>query len=144
MRARSRSRLPAIHSKRHGFTRQTVEHEHMDEGPDPKAAADLALTARVAAVLETHYSGHPWRVMVDHKQGVVLISLPLVMPKNRHYVLHIEALKTDPALRAVMRAGGELLERYNVPRSGFSLTPFLEARAQGPYGATKPRLIMPG
>ena len=121
----------AIHSQRRGFTgKQQAMHEAQleDIANDPHARADLALTYQIAEKLEQHYPAHPWRVAVSHAQGVAMIKLPILMRADQQYVLHIEALKTDPGLKLVVRAGGDLLERHKMPRAGFSLTPFLEAR----------------
>lgn len=128
----------AIHSTRRGFTAKTLDAEH-----DPYVQADVALTARIAAVLERHYPSHPWMVEVSHAKGCAFLSLPIVMKRNMKYVLHIDALKSDPTLKAVMRAAGEILERHNIPRAGFDLTAFMEARQAGPLGRRPtPRLIL--
>lgn len=132
------SNRPAIHSQRRGFTGKT-----MDIEDDPYVQADLALTTRIAAVLERHYPSHPWMVEVSHAKGCAFLSLPIVMKRNVKYVLHISALKSDPGLKAVMRAAGEILERHNIPRAGFDLTAFMEARQAGPLGRRPaPRLIL--
>lgn len=128
----------AIHAQRRGFTGKSLDVEN-----DQHVAADLALTKRIADVLERHYPSHPWMVEVSHAKGCAFVSLPIIMKRNQKYVLHINALKSDPGLRSVMRAAGEILERHNVPRQTFSLTPFLDARAAGPYGRRPaPRLIL--
>lgn len=129
-------------TRKAGFTRQTFQYERTgDEPTDPHAGYDLALTKRIAETLERHYPSHPWMVEVSHAQGVAYISLPIVMKRNRKFVLHTDRLKADPGLRAVVRAGGEILERHNVPRSGFRLDHFLRARAANPIN--RPRLIIP-
>jgi len=111
---------------------------------DPYVVADLALTNAIAEKLEAHYPAHPWMVTVTHAQGIAMIKLPLVMMRNEAFVLHIARLACDPGLRAVVRAGGEILERYNMPRHGFSLDRFLHAREKGPYGLKpKPKLWLP-
>lgn len=123
-----------------GFTkhRNTYERPGLGETDeaDPHMAADLLMTGRVADVLQRHYPGHPWMIEVSHKQGVVMISIPLFM-KRKKWVIHIQTLKTDPMLRTVMRAGGAILERYNVPRNGFGLDHFLGALQD--VRAPKPR-----
>lgn len=135
----SRPRTPqAFHTQRRGFTGKTI-----DVDADEYATADLALTMRIAEKLEAHYPAHPWMVQVSHKSGCAFIALPLVMKRNEKYVLHIDKLKMDPSLRAVVRAGGELLERHNIPRAGFALDHFLTARQAGPLGRRPaPRLIL--
>ena len=136
----------SLHTQKRGFTKAKVAYDPTDE-IDPYIGADLALTKAIADKLQAHYPAHPWMVKVTHAQGVAMIKLPLVMKRHQEFVLHIDKLKSDPGLRAVVRAGGEILERYNMPRHGFSLERFLDARAEGPYGAKtlrpKPRLFMP-
>lgn len=133
-----------IMARSHGFKRKTVKYQKAgapDEA-DPHMAADTALARKVGETLQRHYADHPWLVEVDHAQGVVMISLPIVMPRNRKMIIHTSTLAADPQMRAVVRAGGEILERYNIPRSGFTLDPFLEARAANPINRRAPRLIV--
>lgn len=131
-------------TKKNGFTKQKFQYEAPGEpgvDADPHVARDLALTKRIAAVLEAHYPSHPWMIEVSHAQGVAMISLPIIMRMNQKFVLHTDRLTSDPSLRAVVRAGGEILERHNVPRSGFRLDHFLHARAANPRN--RPRLFVP-
>lgn len=113
-----------------GFTQHRTTYERPGLGEtdeaDPHMAADLLMTGRVADVLQRCYPGHPWMIEVSHKQGVVMISIPLFMGRHK-WVIHINTLKTDPMLRTIMRAGGEVLERYRIPRTGFGLDHFLGA-----------------
>lgn len=133
----------AIQAARRGFTRHSIDYDQTDE-VDPYLAADLALTKRIAEKLEAHYPAHPWMVTVTHAQGIAAIKLPLVMKRNQAFILHIDKLGNDPSLRAVVRAGGELLEKYNMPRHGFALDRFLQARDKGPYGPKpRPKLWLP-
>lgn len=132
-----------ILKKASGFTRQRFGYEAPGGGadPDPHHARDLALTKRIAETLERHYPSHPWMVEVNHAQGVAFISLPIIMRNNQKYVLHTDKFLSDPGLRSVIRAGGEILERHNVPRSGFRLDDFLRARANSVHN--RPRLLVP-
>lgn len=129
--------------KKNGFTKQRFQYDSTGtvDGQDPHHARDLALTKRIAQVLERHYPSHPWMVEVNHAQGVAFISLPIIMRKGQKYVLHTDNLASDPNLRAVVRAAGEILERHNVPRSSFRLDHFLHARAANPVN--RPRLFVP-
>lgn len=133
-----------IMARKTGFTDKKISYQKAGapDDHDPHIAADTALARKVGETLQRHYADHPWLVEVDHAQGVVMISLPIIMPRNRKYVLHTSSLAADPGLRAVIRAGGEILERYNVPRSGFSLDRFLEAREANPANRRMPRLIV--
>lgn len=95
--------------------------------------ADQALSDSVYATLTSNYPGHFWRVEASHKQGVVLIRLMGLsdMPS----VVKVEDLKVlSRAEEEVMRAGGELLERFRMPRSGFTEAEFNSAvRKFKPY-----------
>ena len=94
---------------------------------------DLALTKAVAATMETHYPGHPWRVEVSHRQGIIKIQLPILMGATNWYVVHITSLGNwTIGQRKIMRACGEILERYRIPRHNFSLDHFLAARSAIP------------
>lgn len=113
-----------------GFVRAQHRYEAPGLGEfdekDPFQAADLTLTGRVADVIQRHYPGHPWMIEVSHEQGVVMVSIPLFTGRHK-YVIHINTLKTDPALRTVIRAAGEILERYRIPRNRFNVDDFLTA-----------------
>jgi hypothetical protein len=92
---------------------------NFDEGIPP---ADISLAAAVFHVLERHYPGHRWRVNADHAQGIVTVQLQYLDAVRRWanygYLLKIANLKSDPGMKAVVRAGGELLERYGLSREG--------------------------
>ncbi len=95
--------------------------------PDRFAAADMALTKRIAAVVDHHYPGHPWLIVSDHKQGIVKIKIPQFMGATNWGVIWISTLKSDPGMRSIIRICGEILERYRIPRVGFSRDDFLTA-----------------
>lgn len=135
----------SIMARKIGFTRKRMEYETRGETPatDKHMPADVALAKRIGETLERHYPSHPWKVEVDHRQGVVMISLPIVMPQNQKYVIHTATIAGDPGLRSVIRAGGEILERHQIPRAGFRLDPFLDARARAAHNQRRPRLIIP-
>lgn len=79
-------------------------------------AADVSLAKNIADVLERHYPGHLWCVNVDSRQGGVMVK-NLALSDQWGFVLHIDAL--DPMLKKVVRAGGELLERWNIRRGKY-------------------------
>jgi hypothetical protein len=125
---------------RRGFTGQrTITADRAGDEHLVNHATELSIAVLVSEKLEQHYPAHPWMVKVDMKQGIVQVSLPLVMPKTEVYVIHIDKLKMDPALKCVVRAGGTILEKYNIPRSGFRLDTFLEARDRGHIGQAQRR-----
>ncbi len=76
--------------------------------------------------LERDYPGHCWRVIHDSRQGVCLISIPVLMGVNRFMAVNLKTHALDS--HRVRLAGGEILERYGLLRGKFQLAPFLEAR----------------
>lgn len=82
--------------------------------------ADLFLCKQVVASLVRHYDEHPWHVTADHKSGMVYIRL-LYADKDYEVsqmgmALHIDKMKAGDIDKKIMRAGGELLERFNLAR----------------------------
>ena len=109
----------------------TFKYEHPDmgdnPGDDPHLAADLAMSKQLAELKEECYPGHPFEFEVDTSQGVILISLPALMGPINRYVVHIRDLYGDPKMTAVKRGCGEILERYRLPRTGYSRDDFAAA-----------------
>lgn len=114
-----------------------LRYQHPDQGDDPMddpvARADMSLARKVGDMLNLHYPGHAWFVEAAHAQGVVMINIPALMGQKR-YVVKIHTLKSDPGMRSIVEAGGHILERYNIPRSGFNLDAFMTALRQQPIG----------
>ena len=78
-----------------------------------KAMAELSAAKGIAEELERRYPGWAWMVEVDVEQGILKVW-SLRIPGRWGFLLHLS--KLDPEGKAVMRAGGELLERYNMRR----------------------------
>lgn len=99
-----------------------------EEEFDPVRDFDLWRARRAMSLLLTTYPGYPWCVEHDTKQGICKISIPILMGICNWYVLN---LGTHCAMSThdVVTAGGEILERYRCPRTGFNIAAFLEARA---------------
>lgn len=79
--------------------------------------ADERLSHDLAQVLTTTYPGYSWGVHVNSRGGVVNI-LNLTFSGEMGYRFKIRKLDTDLP-RLVMRAGGEILERFDHPRRRF-------------------------
>jgi hypothetical protein len=82
--------------------------------------ADATLAVAIYHRLVEEYPGHRWQVSADHEAGVATVRLGYLDPlKIEHslygFVLHID--KLDPGLFGIVRAGGECLERYGLPRA---------------------------
>ena len=79
----------------------------------PPDARDITLANNISAVLHKKYPGHLWGVNVDGKNGVAQI-MNLALSGRWGFMIKIREIDTE--YRAIMRAGGELLERYNLSR----------------------------
>lgn len=93
---------------------------------DPFATMDLANARWMAETLAKHYPGHPWRTCHDGAQKMAYVSIPILMGVNKYWAVNLATDDLSDGL--LMRCGGEILERYGIPRKRFELTPFLEAR----------------
>jgi hypothetical protein len=109
-----------------GVPRQRVQQSFIPsgEGSASRAAYDLWVARRAYALLDRAYPGHGWQVIADSAQGYVGVRLPILTGGNWAYLIKWPDL--TPA--QVIRAGGELLERYRLPRGRFEVGTFLEAR----------------
>ena len=86
----------------------------IDDQPDLPTVAELYLARRITEVLQKHYRGHLWGVNV--RRSVATIH-NFSLSGNYGYVLHVEKIKGEDDLkRGVVRAGGEILERYRLER----------------------------
>lgn len=84
-------------------------------------AADIALCKYVYECLEKDYPGHDWLVGANSEAGIVTIDLPYTKPyhlRNYGYALHMSSCDAPDARTRVRHAGGELLERFGLARSG--------------------------
>lgn len=87
--------------------------------------ADIVRGKEVQTILRKHYPGHPWVIEFNHRQKIIQIWI-----KHLHewpFVVKTWDFYADPARRCIVRAGGEFLERFNIPRAGFSETDFYTA-----------------
>lgn len=95
------------------------------ERPTDKAAAEIATAKWVGELLIRSFPGHPWHVEVEigkihARDGLIKIRLNGIMPANYWYNVKMSAVLTDPGgKRTVLKGAGEILERYNLPRSRF-------------------------
>lgn len=113
---------------------QLGQAEHGRSAFDPEGklrGANDRLMRMVADVLLRHYPGHPWGVASEIEHGIVKVSLMGFV--QWPYVIHISTLKNDPGLRSVVEAGGHLLERFRMPRRGFSMADWQSAMKRTPW-----------
>jgi len=79
----------------------------------PPDAKDQTLAQNIAAVLYKKYPGHLWAVNVDGHNGVAQI-MNLALSGRWGFMIKIREIDTE--YKSIMRAGGELLERYKLKR----------------------------
>jgi hypothetical protein len=84
------------------------------------ASANLILLVKNAAdTLEKHFPGWMWALKPDEAGGIIDI-MSLRISAKRGYTLHTKNVQEDVEFKLVMRAGGELLERYGFRRGRYS------------------------
>lgn len=109
-----------------------VFHERGIHDPDMKmAAANERLCAAIMRVLLKHYNCPFWCIEAAHEHGIVKVWLQGFA--QWPYVVHIATLKSDPGFKCIVRAGGELLERFRIPRNSFSVQDYLVATRKMPH-----------
>lgn len=79
-----------------------------------KSAADYTLATNIIACLDYHYPGIIWTVVVRSEQGVCYIGVPDIC--SYVWLIKLTDLASDPGFKSVIRAGGDYLERFNIPR----------------------------
>lgn len=87
--------------------------------PSEFAEQDMKVCAAVKMILDREYPNHPWCIGVDHRAGIVVIDLTYHKPRHLQkyaYMLHLSSLMAPDNAIKVRRAGGELLERFGIPR----------------------------
>jgi hypothetical protein len=77
--------------------------------------AENQVCRTVGSHLERLYPGWRWWVECKAETGVVYVK-NLDLSGEYGFVVHLARLAQDPELKTVMRAGGEVLERYNQHR----------------------------
>lgn len=87
-----------------------------DSAGIPLSGASVALARNLIARLEQFYPAFvgAWRVSVNEAGGTIEVT-NLLLSGRWGFLMHIN--KIDPEGRKVVRAGGELLERYRISRS---------------------------
>jgi len=100
---------------------------------DRRAQHDVDMARAIGDKLTEHYPGHPWFVEVDSIGGLVHISIPVLM-HNWRFNLKLRELASDPGLKLVVKAGGEILERWQVPRSRIDVAAFSAAMRHRLHG----------
>lgn len=88
------------------------------DGEDGISASGMMLVKRTADELQRHYPGHLWAVNINEEGGVMTV-MNLALSGKWGFLLKLKTVQEDPDLKSVMRAGGELLERYRLRRGRY-------------------------
>ncbi len=99
----------------------------LDGSLDPHREFDLFVSKRINEILTHHYPGYPWKAVSNAQQGVVYFSIPALMGDTLHWLIKLGQWN-DLSPKLIIDGGGELLERMNLPRRGFEVMSFVEAR----------------
>jgi hypothetical protein len=110
-----------------------------EDAPDPHKDFDDTVCRAIGRLLHDAYRGHDWQVWVSRADGIAKIWLNCLMNPNFPYVLRLTELLRP---RDVINAGGEILERYNVPRSGVDFALMADIRRK--LGPLATRTLPPG
>jgi len=83
----------------------------------PVSGAGQTLCRNLIARLEQVYPAFAgaWRVAINEPGGIIEVT-NMMLSGRMGFIMHIA--KIDPEGRKVVRAAGELLERYRIARSG--------------------------
>lgn len=81
-------------------------------------ASTVILVKQCADLLERHYPGWLWAVQPDERGGVINIR-SLRLSGLWGYILHTKNIQHDPQLKLVLKAGGEILERFGQKRGPY-------------------------
>jgi hypothetical protein len=93
--------------------------------------AEMHFAKLIGDCLYKAYPGYLWAVVVqiDKKNAGAQIKLPVLMGGATCYSLPLTTILSAGDLeRRVKEAGGHILERFRIPRSGMDVAAFLHAR----------------
>jgi hypothetical protein len=91
--------------------------------------AEVTMAQDVLRQLLADFPGYRWRVLVNFRQGVCGISLPIFMGPVQFYAVPLATFMTaNDGLRAVREAGGNILERLRLSRAGLKLPEYVDLR----------------
>ena len=86
------------------------------------SANDLVMARHMADTLHRHYPGHLWAVTCDGAKGIATVR-NLMLSGSWGFVLHLPTTYSASEWdKRVIRAGGEVLERFRISRAGYDRT----------------------
>ena len=107
------------------------------EGYGETYLKDMDIGKKVLDVLEKYYAYHAWFVDCNHEAGTVSIQLMYQGPRAEMkiwkfgFLLHLNKLDSGNMDKKVMRAGGEILERYHIARKRATENDLIDFMSQG-------------
>lgn len=111
-----------------------MRHDERADVDRARVERETEMSKAVYEVLLGQYPGHVWEVTCDWRQGGVQIRLGVLMTGSHCYWVRFNDVTGPTELRKrVIEAGGNLLERFRMPRSTFDLSRFLEARPKAVF-----------
>lgn len=90
--------------------------------------ADIKAASEMFRVLKAQFPGHPWSVEVDAKEGWAKIGIIELLGPNWTMFMKFE----DWTDNMVVKLGGELLERFKIPRSTIDIASYMSADSKIP------------
>lgn len=78
-------------------------------------ANDYVVARNIAECLQKHYPGHLWGVTCEGKAGIATVR-NFSLSGKWGFIIKLSELFGDTEYRSVKRAGGEILERFNLSR----------------------------
>lgn len=87
----------------------------IEKGTPQELQEEYKLAMECSQVLEQHYPGHPWAVNINTEGGIAIVK-NYAVSSLYGYVIHLKNLIHDPKRKAVIKAGGEILERAALAR----------------------------
>jgi len=137
--------LTLVREDRHGAqTSQLYGERSGRDGDISKIPDEITICKAIGRVLYAEYPGHAWHVEVNAEQGFAKITIPALLGRtlNWGYVLHLDS---DLSRKAVIEAGGHILERFNIPRSTVDFAAYAAAEQKipllGNFRASHRRII---
>lgn len=101
----------------------------LETGRDDHAAVEEHMKCTLFELLMSYYPGHFWMVDVCAVKQMASIRIPHFMGNTLGFNIPITSIDSYPAAQKWAKlAGGEILERWRIPRSGVDFGAFLNAR----------------
>lgn len=125
------------------FIRSSARHReqrvvtHVDTSSDidhSKIEAESNMAQRIVERLQFLYPGHAWECTVDSRTGGVQLRIAVLMTGPHCYFFGFDDIATENGFnRWVQEAGGNLLERFKIPRSTFDLPAYMDAEKRAVF-----------